>query len=43
MLSLIIMDTITEELIPGLSKIMQERVSLNQSKKYSFEGIEVNL
>lgn len=39
---LIIMDRITEELIPSLSKIIQERVSLNQSKN-SFEGIEVNL
>jgi len=37
------MDRITEELIPNPSKIIQERVSLNQSKKYSFEGIEVNL
>ena len=44
MLSLIIKDGITEELIPSLSKIIQERVSLNPSKKYyNFEGIEVNL
>ena len=38
------MDSITGELIPTLSKTMQKRISLNQSKKhYRFEGTEVNL